>query len=122
VRRPFGPYASAYWAMWIFNALAPQLLWIRSFRRRALPLLLVSVGVLVGMWLERFVLIVTSLDRDFLPSSWQLYAPTWVDWSLVAGTLGLFSFLFLLFVRFVPMVPIYEIKRLRHELELGHGG
>ncbi|HVS11946.1 MAG TPA: NrfD/PsrC family molybdoenzyme membrane anchor subunit [Planctomycetota bacterium] len=122
VRRPFGPYASAYWAMWILNAFAPQLLWIRSVRRRPLPLFLLSVAILVGMWLERFVLIVTSLDRDFLPSSWDLYAPTWVDWSLLAGTLGLFSFLFLLFLRLVPIVPIYEIKRLRHELELGHAG
>ena len=120
-RRPFGPYAAAYWAMWILNAFMPQLLWVRRFRTRALPLFLISVGVLVGMWLERFVLIVTSLDRDFLPSSWHLYAPTWVDWSLFAGTLALFSFLFLLFLRFVPIIPIYEIKRLRHELELGHG-
>ena len=89
-------------------------------RQRTGSVICTSCGVLVGMWLERFVLIVTSLDADFLPSSWHVYAPTWVDWSLFAGTLGLFSFLFLLFLRFAPIVPIYEIKRLRHQLEAGH--
>jgi molybdopterin-containing oxidoreductase family membrane subunit len=118
--RPFGFYAAAYWLMWTANAALPQLLWVPAFRRRPVPLFLISGGVLIGMWLERFVLIVTSLDADFLPSSWHVYLPTWVDLSLFAGTLGLFSFLFLLFLRFVPIVPIYEIKRLRHELESGH--
>ena len=120
VRRPFGAYAAAYWAMLLLNAVVPQLLWIGSFRRRTLPLFLISAGILAGMWLERFVLIVTSLDADFLPSSWQVYAPTWVDWALFLGTMGLFSFLFLLFLRLVPVVPIYEVKHLRHSLE--HGG
>jgi molybdopterin-containing oxidoreductase family membrane subunit len=79
-------------------------------------LFLGSVAILAGMWMERFVIIVTSLNRDFLSSSWHIYAPTWVDWSLLGGSLGLFGFLFLLFARFVPGVAISEVKALRIEL------
>jgi hypothetical protein len=68
------------------------------------------------MWMERFIIIVTSLNRDFLTSSWHIYIPSWVDWSILAGSLGLFGFLFLLFVRFVPSVAISEVKSLRIEL------
>ncbi len=75
-----------------------------------------STAIVIGMWIERFVIIVTSLERDFLPSSWHLYAPTWVDLGILAGTLGLFGLLFLLVLRFVPIVPIHEVKKLRREL------
>jgi molybdopterin-containing oxidoreductase family membrane subunit len=72
--------------------------------------------ILAGMWTERFIIIVTSLNRDFLPSSWHYYAPTWVDWSILLGTVSFFSLLFLLFIRFVPFVALHEMKQLRYEL------
>jgi Ni/Fe-hydrogenase subunit HybB-like protein len=114
--RPFGPYAVAYWIMTILNVVSPQLFWSRRMRTNATVLSLASAGILVGMWMERFIIIVTSLNRDFLTSSWHIYVPTWVDWSILAGSLGLFGFLFLLFVRFVPFVAISEVKSLRIEL------
>jgi molybdopterin-containing oxidoreductase family membrane subunit len=81
-----------------------------------------SILINVGMWTERFVIIVTSLHRDFLPSSWAMYYPTWVDWSLYFGTIGFFCLLFLLFLRFIPAVAVSEVKELRHELhEHAHG-
>jgi Ni/Fe-hydrogenase subunit HybB-like protein len=125
VARPFGPYAIAYWIMTALNVATPQLFWIRRFRTNTVVLFLASVGILIGMWMERFIIIVTSLNRDFLTSSWHIYIPTWVDWGVLAGSLGLFGFLFLLFVRFVPAVAISEVKALRIELsaaEAGDGG
>jgi molybdopterin-containing oxidoreductase family membrane subunit len=79
-------------------------------------LFVASLGILCGMWMERFVIIVSSLNRDFLPSSWHFFSPTWVDWGILVGSLGLFGFLFLLFARFVPGVAISEVKELRIEL------
>jgi Ni/Fe-hydrogenase subunit HybB-like protein len=114
--RPFGPYAAAYWVMTILNVVSPQLFWSRRLRTNTTALFFASVGILVGMWMERFIIIVTSLNRDFLTSSWHIYVPTWVDWGILAGSLGLFGFLFLLFVRFVPFVAISEVKSLRIEL------
>jgi molybdopterin-containing oxidoreductase family membrane subunit len=114
--RPLGPYAVVYWIMTALNILTPQLFWVRRFRTSTPVLFLGSIGILVGMWMERFVIIVTSLNRDFLTSSWHLYIPTWVDWGILAGSFGLFAFLFLLFVRFVPSVAISEVKELRIEL------
>ena len=116
VARPFGPYAIVYWLMTILNVATPELFWVRRFRTNATVLFLGSIAILAGMWMERFVIIVTSLNRDFLSSSWHMYAPTWVDWSLLGGSLGLFGFLFLLFARFVPGVAISEVKALRIEL------
>ena len=116
VQRPFGPYALVYWVMTILNVVTPQLFWIRRFRTNATVLLLASIGILVGMWIERFVIIVTSLNRDFLTSSWHFYAPSWVDWGLLAGSVGFFGLLFLLFVRFVPSVALSEVKALGIEL------
>ena len=121
VARPFGPYAIAYWVMTILNVGTPQLFWIKRFRTNTAVLFLGSVGILVGMWMERFIIIVTSLNRDFLTSSWHIFIPTWVDWSILAGSLGLFGFLFLLFVRFVPAVAISEVKSLRIELSSSDG-
>ena len=113
--RPLGPYAVVFWIMTTFNVVTPQFFW--SGRLRTSPLALFIAGVLIwaGMWMERFVIIVGSLNRDFLPSSWHFYAPTWVDWSLLIGSIGLFSFLFLTFLRWVPFVPVSEVKRLRFE-------
>jgi molybdopterin-containing oxidoreductase family membrane subunit len=116
VSRPGGPYAIAYWIMTILNVGTPQLFWSRRLRTNTAALFIASLGVLVGMWMERFVIIVTSLNRDFLTSSWHIYVPSWVDWGILAGSLGLFGFLFLLFVRFVPSVAISEVKSLAIEL------
>jgi molybdopterin-containing oxidoreductase family membrane subunit len=114
--RPHGPYAVAYWAMTALNVLTPQLFWWRRLRTNRIVLFIASLGILCGMWMERFIIIVSSLNRDFLPSSWHLFSPTWVDWGLLAGSVGLFGFLFLLFARFVPSVAISEVKALRIEL------
>jgi len=116
IERPFGTYAVIYWFMIVCNIVAPQLFWWRRCRTSVPVLLAVSAAILVGMWLERFVIIVTSLHRDFLASSWHFYRPTWVDFGLLGGSIGFFGTLFLLFVRFVPMIAISEVKRLRHEL------
>ena len=116
VERPTGPYALLYWVMMALNILSPQLFWRRRFRRSVPVLLLASAGILIGMWLERFVIIVTSLNRDFLPSSWHVYVPTWVDFGVLAGSVGFFGMLFLLFVRFVPTIALSEVKALHHEL------
>jgi molybdopterin-containing oxidoreductase family membrane subunit len=85
---------------------------------RTSPVLLFVVATFVqlGMWSERFMLIITSLHRDFLPSSWAMYRPSWVDWSILGGTCCFFLLLFLLFIRFVPFIPISELKEMRHEI------
>jgi molybdopterin-containing oxidoreductase family membrane subunit len=119
VNRPLGAHAALYWAMLFCNCAVPQMYWWPSLRRSALALFGGSTLIVIGMWLERFILIVTSLEKDFLPSSWHVYEPTWVDLSIFTGTIGLFMFLYLLFVGFVPVVPIHEVKHLRHELEKG---
>jgi len=114
--RPFGPYAVLYWIMTALNVLTPNIFWSRRLRRSTPALFIASFGILIGMWLERFAIIVTSLNRDFLPSSWHFYAPSWVDFGLLAGSIGLFGMLFLLFIRYVPTVALSEVKRLRLEL------
>jgi Ni/Fe-hydrogenase subunit HybB-like protein len=116
VARPFGPYALVYWLMTILNVVTPELFWVRRWRTNGTVLFIASIAILAGMWIERFVIIVTSLNRDFLTSSWHLYMPTWVDWGLLAGSVGLFGLLFLLFVRFVPSVALSEVKALGMEL------
>jgi Ni/Fe-hydrogenase subunit HybB-like protein len=121
VERPFGTYAVLYWIMIVCNILTPQIFWWKRFRTSAPALLAAGFAILTGMWLERFLIIVTSLHRDFLSASWRFYAPTWVDFGLLAGSIGFFGFLFLLFVRFVPFVAISEMKRLRHDLAANDG-
>lgn len=116
--RPLGPYAVVYWIMTILNVVTPELFWIKRFRTNTAVLFIGSFAILSGMWIERFVIIVTSLNRDFLTSSWHFYTPTWVDWGLLAGSIGFFSFLFLLFVRYVPSVALSEVKALGNELAL----
>jgi len=115
--RQRGPYAPVYWLMMFCNVLVPQIFWFPSLRRKMAVVWIASILVNVGMWTERFNIIVTSLHRDFLPSSWAIYKPTWVDWSIYAGTIGFFGFLFLLFLRFVPSVSASEVKELRVELD-----
>jgi molybdopterin-containing oxidoreductase family membrane subunit len=108
--RMFGPYGYMYWLLILCNVLVPQLLWIKKFRDNLMVVFLVSMFINVGMWLERFVIIVMSLNRDFLPSSWRMYSPSVFDFSMFFGTIGLFLTLMFLFLRFVPIIPIFEMK------------
>ncbi len=110
--RIFGPVCWAFWGMVACNVLLPQLFWFRAFRTRMLVVWIVAVLANLGMWLERFVIIVTTLTHDFLPSSWAMYHPTWVDIGTFAGTCGLFLALFLLFIRYLPVASAFEIKEL----------
>lgn len=122
INRALGPYAWAYWTMIACNVVAPQLFWLQGARRNPLTLWIVAMFVNVGMWFERFVIIVTSLTRDFLPSSWDYFRPTWVDLLTLAGSFGLFMTLFLLFMRFLPSFAMAEIKSVMPEAGLEHGG
>jgi Ni/Fe-hydrogenase subunit HybB-like protein len=115
LNRMFGPYAIAYWALIASNIAIPQLLWIKKVRRNNFGLFVISLVVNLGMWLERFVIVVTSLARDFVPSSWGMYYPTRWDWATYVGTIGLFFTLFYLFLRFLPMISIVEVRSLVHE-------
>ena len=108
--RMAGPYGSLYWALLFCNVLTPQFLWSKRIRTNALLLFVISLIVNVGMWLERFVIVVTSLHRDFLPSSWGRYSPTMWDWGTYLGTIGLFLALLFLFLRFLPMISIFEMR------------
>ena len=112
LNRALGPYAWAYWTMISCNALFPQLFWFRRVRR-SIPVMF-AIGVLVnlGMWLERFVIIVTSLHRDYLPSSWGMYIPTMYDIGILIGSFGLFFTLILIFIRVLPVISIAEVKAL----------
>jgi Ni/Fe-hydrogenase subunit HybB-like protein len=113
-----GPYAPLYWALILCNSLVPQVLWFRRARRNVALLFVVALVVNVGMWLERFIIVVTSLHRDFLPSSWGMYYPTRWDWATFIGTMGLFASLFLLFIRFLPMISISEMRMILPQAEV----
>ena len=113
-----GPYMVYYWALIFCNVVAPQLLWLRSIRHNNLAIWIISFIVSIGMWLERFIIIPVSLHRDFLPSSWGMYAPTFWDWSMFIGTIGLFFTLLLLFIRFLPMISIFEMRTILPQAEL----
>ncbi len=108
--RAFGPYWWAYWIMMTCNVISPQLLWFKKLRRSVVFTFVLSIFINIGMWFERFVIVVTSLHRDFLPSSWSMYTPTITEVTIFIGTLGLFFTLFLLFIRFFPVVAIAEVK------------
>jgi Ni/Fe-hydrogenase subunit HybB-like protein len=116
VGRPFGPNAAAFWLNQLCNVVVLQALWSRRVRTSPVLLWIVSIFVNVGMWTERFVIIVQSLQREYLPSQWGGYSPTYVDWAIFAGTGGLFMLLFLLFLRFFPFIPVSEVKELAHEI------
>jgi molybdopterin-containing oxidoreductase family membrane subunit len=115
--RMFGPYAPLYWVMLGCNVLVPQVLWSRRARASVPLLFMVALIVNVGMWLERFMIVVTSLHRDFLPSAWDMYYPTIWDWATFLGTIGLFVALLFLFLRFLPMLSIFEMRELVSETE-----
>jgi Ni/Fe-hydrogenase subunit HybB-like protein len=118
--RLHGPYAKYYLALLFFNIVLPQIMWIRKFRTHPFWLFLVSLDVLVGMWLERFIIVVVSLHRDFLNSSWGMYYPTRWDWAIFVGTLGMFFAAMFLFVRVLPMISIFEIRTLLPQAEVKH--
>lgn len=105
-----GPYAPYYWALIFCNVLATQTLWFRRVRRSVPLLFVMALIVNTGMWLERFIIVITSLHRDFLPSSWGMFTPTLWDWATFIGSLGLFFSLLFLFIRFLPMISIFEMK------------
>jgi molybdopterin-containing oxidoreductase family membrane subunit len=112
LNRLTGPYRHAYWALLMCNIVLPQALWFKNVRTNVIVLFFIALIVNVGMWLERFVIVVTSLHRDFLPSSWGMYYPTVWDWATYIGTIGLFLTLLFLFIRVLPMISIFEIRTL----------
>ncbi|HEY4930863.1 MAG TPA: NrfD/PsrC family molybdoenzyme membrane anchor subunit, partial [Terriglobales bacterium] len=116
--RWFGPYAPFYWALIVLNILIPQVLWSPKIRSNTAWLFFISLVVLVGMWLERFVIIVTSLSRDYLPSSWGHYVATRWDWATYAGTIGLFTAAIFIFIRIMPAISIFEIRMLLPQAEV----
>ncbi len=123
VTRLKGPYAWSFYSLILCNGLIPQVLWMRKARTSIPCLLIVSAAVTVGMWLERFVIIVTSLHREFVPAMWSMYYPTLVDWSIFIGTIGFFVLLFLLFLRVLPAISIAEVSELvHHQKSHGHDG
>jgi molybdopterin-containing oxidoreductase family membrane subunit len=112
INRITGPYGWSYALLILCNGLIPQLLWIKKIRLHTLSLFCVSIVINVGMWLERFVIVITSLHRDFLPSSWDMYYPTIWDWGTFIGSIGVFVWLMFLFIRVMPMISIFELKHL----------
>jgi molybdopterin-containing oxidoreductase family membrane subunit len=112
-----GPYAPMYWALIACNVVVAQLLWFERVRASVPALFAIAMCVNVGMWLERYIIVVTSLHRDFLPSAWGMYRGTGWDWSLFVGTIGLFLTLFVLFIRFLPMISIFEMRTMLAEAE-----
>lgn len=121
IERPTGPYAFFFWLQIFCNSVVVQIFWSKRARRSVPVLFVASILVNVGMWLERFNLIVISEHRDFLPSSWAMYFPSIVDGAIFVGTLAFFSFLYLLFLRVVPFIPVAEVKALARELEVEGG-
>ncbi|MCI0620161.1 MAG: polysulfide reductase NrfD [Acidobacteria bacterium] len=118
LNRMKGPYATIYWLLIACNALAPQVFWLKSMRTSIPALFSVSVIVSFGMWFERFIIVVTSLHRDFLPSSWGMYYPTKWDFGMFFGTIGLFISLLFLFLRFLPMISIFEMRTILPQAEV----
>jgi molybdopterin-containing oxidoreductase family membrane subunit len=116
--RMTGPYWKMYWALILCNVIMPNTLWVKNLRTSVPYLFFMSFVVSVGMWLERYVIIVTSLHRDFLPSSWGMYSGTFYDWSAFIGTMGLFITLLFLFIRFLPVISIFEMRTILPGAEL----
>jgi len=108
--RAFGDYWWAYWIMVSCNVITPQFIWFKSIRRSPVALFILSIFVNIGMWFERFVITVTSLHHDFLPSSWDYYSPTVWDMATLVGSFGLFFTLFCIFLRYLPIIAIAEVK------------
>ena len=116
LNRATGPYGPFYWLLITCNLLLPQFLWLKKVRTTVPLLFIESIIVNIGMWLERFVIVITSLHRDFLPSSWGMYYPTEWDWAVLAGTIGFFVTLMFLFMRVLPAISIFEVREVIHHL------
>ncbi len=110
MNRALGPFSWAYWIMVSCNILSPQILWFKAARSNMLVVFMVTIFINIGMWFERFVIIVTSLHRDYLPSNWTSYSPTWIEIATLVGSFGLFLTLFLMFCRFIPVIAMAEVK------------
>jgi len=110
LNRATGPYAWAYWMMMSCNVFSPQFMWFKKLRTSIMFSFFISIVVNIGMWFERFVIIVTSLHRDYLPSSWTMFSPTFVDIGIFIGTIGFFFVLFLLYSRTFPVIAQAEVK------------
>ena len=110
INRATGPYLWAYWSMMTCNVISPQLFWLKKLRTHLGFTFFMSIIVNIGMWFERFVIIVTSLHRDYMPSSWTMFHPTWVDVGIFLGTIGIFFTLYLLFARYFPVLALNEVK------------
>ncbi len=110
--RILGPYWYSYWTLIACNIVMVQTLWFKKVRSTPALLFIVSIVVNIGMWLERYEIVVTSLHRDFLPSSWDMYAGTVWDWTLFIGTLGFFLALMFIFIRLLPMISMFEVRGL----------
>lgn len=119
INRLTGHYAVETWMMLICNCLVPQFLWFKAVRTNILAVFVLSILINVGMWLERFVIVITSLQRDFVPTSWGDYSPTFWDWATFIGTIGLFLCFFFVFVRVLPMISMFEMRELVHETDGG---
>jgi Ni/Fe-hydrogenase subunit HybB-like protein len=115
--RAFGPYGWIFWLLMLTNVVIPQLLWSRRIRLNLVVLWFVALSVNLGMWIERFVIVITSLHRDFVPSSWRMYYPTRWDWATYFGSIGLFLTLLFLFIRFLPIISMSEVRELVAEKE-----
>lgn len=129
INRAFGPYWWSYWIMFSCNVITPQIFWFKKIRRNMYITFIISIFINIGMWFERFVIIVTSLHRDFLPSSWAMYTPTWVEASILFGSFGLFFTFYFLFAKFLPTINMFEVKHLlhnpkrpKHTFEVGDAG
>ena len=110
--RMTGPYAPVYWSLIFINVVVPQVLWFERVRRSVAALFALGILINIGMWMERFMIVVTSLSHDFMPSAWGLFIPTGWDWTMLAGSVGLFAFFFLVFVRLLPAISIFEMRQL----------
>jgi Ni/Fe-hydrogenase subunit HybB-like protein len=119
INRMIGPYAPAYWMLILCNCVIPQLFWFRWIRQHVVPVFMICIVVNIGMWLERFIIVVTSIHRDFMPSAWGMYYPTFWDISTFVGTIGLFLCFLLIFLRFLPAISIFEMRELVHETHHG---
>jgi molybdopterin-containing oxidoreductase family membrane subunit len=122
INRAFGDYAWAYWIMVSCNVIFPQLFWIKKLRTSIPIMFVLGIIVNIGMWFERFVIIVTSLSRDFMPSSWAYYKPTLVDAGILIGSFGLFFTLVILFTKTLPVVSIAEVKAVLQGAQPSHHG
>jgi Ni/Fe-hydrogenase subunit HybB-like protein len=120
--RAFGPYGFIYWIVLACNVVVTQFLWFKRVRTTPILLFVVSILINIGMWAERFMIVVGSLARDYLPSAWGVFTPTIFDWAFLLGTLGLFASLMFLFIRLLPVIPAFEMRRLFHEMWLGTRG